>query len=112
MLIRAQTLFPCINAHLSVAKEIYLLSHEEWKQVQYLIELTKPFCSWTLAISEAKGPTTFLVLAEYKHLIEFLNKSKARLDCKRTPWKQELCRSLESGRQKLLVYLDRTTSSA
>jgi hypothetical protein len=87
------------------------LDDAEWRQVDYLLCLTEPFFYYTTALSKTRDITTHLVFKIYNALFEHLEISMTQLKWKRVPWKQQMLRSLEAGRDKLSEYYTQTNSA-
>ncbi|KAJ5249389.1 hypothetical protein N7524_011705 [Penicillium chrysogenum] len=51
------------------------LNNDEWRQIDYLLCLTKPFYEYTLALSKTRDVTAYLVFQIYNMLFEHLEKS-------------------------------------
>ena len=81
MLIRVHMLQNTIDSWLSQNDQfIYLtITSEEWKQVEYLIELTKPFAFFTALIGKSKGPMIHNVFNIYESLFNHLEDSMVLL---------------------------------
>ncbi|KAG0152779.1 hypothetical protein PDIDSM_2584 [Penicillium digitatum] len=84
------------------------LNNDEWRQIDYLLCLTKPFYEDTLALSKIRDVTAHLVFQIYNMLFEHLEKSIKQLQRKHVPWKQQMLSSLEAGRLKLDEYYSQT----
>ncbi|KAG0154764.1 hypothetical protein PDIDSM_332 [Penicillium digitatum] len=84
------------------------LDNDEWRQINYLLCLTKPFYEYTLALSKTRDVTAHLVFQIYNMLFEHLEKSIKQLQRKHVPWKQQMLSSLEAGRLKLDEYYSQT----
>lgn len=84
------------------------LNKDEWRQIDYLLCLTKPFYEYTLALSKTRDVTAHLVFQIYNMLFEHLEKSIKQLQRKRVLWKQQMLSSLEAGRLKLDEYYSQT----
>jgi hypothetical protein len=112
MLHRAQRLRAAINRFVQTWLKddisAFALSPLEWKQLQYLIELTYPFYSFTVDLSEEEGPSVHRVFDIYNSLFDHLDDSIARLSRKRTPWKTQVCEALEQAAAKLREYYNKT----
>ena len=87
-----------------------LLNHEEWRQVDYLLCITKPFFDYTTQLSRTRDITAHYVFKIYNKLFEHLERSMNQLRRKRVPWKQQMFRALEAGRLKLDEYYSQTDS--
>lgn len=55
------------------------LNKDEWRQIDYLLCLTKPFYEYTLALSKTRDVTAHLVFQIYNMLFEHLEKSIKQL---------------------------------
>jgi hypothetical protein len=84
------------------------LGNDEWRQIDYLLCLTKAFYDYTLALSKSRHVTAHLVFQIYNMLFEHLERSINQLRRKRVPWKQQMLSSLEAGRLKLDEYYSQT----
>jgi hypothetical protein len=84
------------------------LDAEEWRQIDYLLYITKPFFDYTMALSKTRDVTAHLVFRIYNVLFEHLEKSITQLKRKRVLWKQQMLTSLEAGREKLDEYYAQT----
>lgn len=81
-----------------------ILDDDEWRQIDYLLCITKPFFDYTLALSKTRDMTVHLVFQIYNKLFEHLEKSMNQLRQKHVGWKQQMLESLEAGRKKLDIY--------
>jgi hypothetical protein len=86
----------------------FALNDDQWRQIDYLLCLTKPFFDFTLALSKTREATSHLVFQIYNRLFEHLEKSKTQLQRKRVPWKQQMLTSLEASHAKLREYYKET----
>ena len=89
----------------------FRLSKSEWRQMEYLLCITKPFYKWTVGLSKIKSTTIHDVFRVYNRLFTHFEQSQARLRRKKVPWKQAMLRALEAGRDKLSVYYKATEQS-
>ena len=55
------------------------LMKEEWRQIDYLLSITKPFFTFTTSLSRTKEVTIHSVFAIYNYLFSHLEKSEAQL---------------------------------
>lgn len=109
MLVRAQFLRVDITQFIEGESKIQNLSSEEWKHVDYLIEILYPFCVYTNAIGRIlNGPTCQEVFRIYHKLFNHLDDQIEKLRRKRVLWKTELHAALTKGRTKLSIYYERT----
>lgn len=58
------------------------LDNDQWRQIDYLICLTKPFFDFTLGLSKTREAASHLVFQIYNRLFEHLDKSKTKLQRK------------------------------
>jgi hypothetical protein len=84
------------------------LNSEEWRHIDYLLHITKPFYKWTVALSIIKETTIHVVFEVYNRLFTHFEQSQARLRRKKVPWKQAMLQALDAGREKLSAYYQRT----
>lgn len=84
------------------------LSKSEWRQIDYLLCITKPFYKFTISLSKIKTTTIHNVFSVYNQLFSHFEQSIARLRRKRVPWKKAMLHALEAGMQKLSVYYKST----
>ena len=109
MLRRAKRLRTAINEYCRQFNcTEFELDDEQWRQIDYLIYLTKPFFDFTLALSKTREATSFLVFRIYNQLFEHLEKCKSQLQRKRVPWKQQMLTSLGASHSKLSEYYKKT----
>ena len=80
------------------------LSHEEWRQVDYLLWLTRPFYEFTVALSKTRDVTVHTIFSVYNRLFDHLDMSINKIRPKKVPWKQLMLNALIVGRQKLRDY--------
>ena len=74
MILRYTRLLEPINQYITKTNLLYLkLRKIEVQQVQYLIDLVKPFCAFTQAISRTTTPTIQQVFPIYNTLLSHLN---------------------------------------
>lgn len=84
------------------------LSNIEWRQIEYLVHLTKPFFQFTMALMKTKDVTIHSVFLVYRKLLEHIERSNRKLKKKTTPWKKDMYSALHTGRQKLREYYEKT----
>lgn len=87
------------------------LSDVEWKMVEYLVELLKPFATHGAALSVSTRPSIHIVWEKYNSLFEHLEKEKTKLARKLHDWKQSLVDALKAGYAKLSEYYAKTTGA-
>jgi hypothetical protein len=86
----------------------FKLNQEEWRQIDYLLNITQPFYKWTTGLSKIKDVTIHNVFRVYNKLFDHLETSIRQLERKRIPWKQAMLRALYAGKEKLTVYYAKT----
>ena len=112
MLIRFRRLREAVTIFLRETGRNWLaLSEEEWKQLEYLIDLGKPFTYCTKLIGQTKGPSIHLVYPIYTLLFSMIESSKKKLMGKRKAWQRQMRRALDCAKEKLSKYYSLTTGS-
>lgn len=86
----------------------FALDDDQWRQIDYLLCLTKPFFDYTLALSKTRDVTSHLVFEIYNLLFEHIERSKRQLKRKRVVWKQQMLASLDASWSKLRDYYRET----
>ena len=59
--------------------KVFALSADEWKQVEYLVDLMKPFNFFTHSMGMLRGPTVGHVYKVYDALFTYIKGSLAKL---------------------------------
>ncbi|KAJ5244978.1 hypothetical protein N7489_005074, partial [Penicillium chrysogenum] len=80
----------------------------EWRRIDYLAHLTKPFFRFTMALMRTKSVTIHSVFLVYRKLLEHIERSNQKLKKKTTPWKKDMYTALLAARQKLKEYYEKT----
>ena len=112
MLVRAHQLKPDLEAFFDEHGAKFLrLDKEEWSQVEYLIDIVKPFCRYTQVIGATRRPTLHQAFEIYDKLFEHLERASNRLSRKRVPWKIQMKEALDAAHGKLAKYYTETQSS-
>jgi hypothetical protein len=113
MIARARKLRNEVQTFLREEAKFDEFSEEEWRHVDYLVEILFPFCVWTNVVSRTKnGPTIHDSFKIYNRLFEHLESQIQKLRPKRrTLWKIQLMKALEKGQQKLRDYYAKTQSN-
>ncbi|OQD93269.1 hypothetical protein PENVUL_c191G06382 [Penicillium vulpinum] len=88
--------------------EEMLLDTQEWRQIDYLLQITRPFFDYTTELSKTKEVTTHLVFKIYNALFDHFFEAEALLKRKRVPWKSDMLKALIAGRLKLDEYYSQT----
>lgn len=65
--------------------EEMLLDNQEWRQIDYLLQITRPFFDYTTELSKTKEVTTHLVFKLYNALFDHFFEAEALLKRKRVP---------------------------
>jgi hypothetical protein len=90
----------------------FQLSEEEWRQIDYLIEILYPFALYTDAIGAViSGPTVHNVFAVYNKLFGHIESHIEKLKRKRVTWKVTMRHGLELANDKLSTYYSKTKDS-
>src|SRR5438034_3055439 len=79
------------NQHRSSLK----LNDMEWKQIEYLIQITYAYHQFCNAISKSKGITIHNVFTIYDQLFNHLEDTIMKLQHKHTSWKLSILFALE-----------------
>lgn len=87
----------------------FALNQEDWRQIDYLLYLTRPFFDFTTALSQTKDATVHSVFGIYNKLFDHLEVSIRQLQRKRVPWKQAILSALYAAKEKLSEYYGKTT---
>jgi hypothetical protein len=85
------------------------LDEDEWTQVKYIIQLTKPFALYGYTLGACSSPTVQHVFSAYNDIFDHLDEEKKRLGKKRRAWKKQLLPALQAAQEKLTQYYSRTT---
>ncbi len=86
------------------------LSAVEWKKVEYLVELMKPYAMHGVLLGASVRPTIGLVWEKYMSLFDHIDREKAVLGRKQQQWKTQLVPALDAARKKLDDYFQKTKS--
>lgn len=86
----------------------FKLDSQEWRQVDYLLQITQPFYKWTTGLSKIKDVTIYNVFKVYNVLFDHFEKSIRQLERKRVAWKKAMLQALHTGKEKLSVYYHKT----
>ncbi|KAJ6090678.1 hypothetical protein N7499_003392 [Penicillium canescens] len=89
----------------------FFLDREEWRQIDYLLCITRPFYNFTTVLCQTKDVTIHNVFQIYNALFEHFEKSLNQLRRKKVSWKQAMRQALEAGKRKLAVYYGKTTNA-
>ena len=84
MLVRARKLRNEVQAFLEEEKKLEKLSDEEWRQVDYLVEILFPFCVWTNIVGRVKkGFIIYNLFKIYNILFKYLKSYIRKLRLKK-----------------------------
>ncbi len=86
----------------------FKLDKIEWRHVDYLLQLTKPFFLFTTALCKSKDVTVHNVFSIYNKLFDHLETSILRLQQKSVPWKRAMRDALIAAKTKLSAYYGKT----
>jgi hypothetical protein len=81
---------------------------EEWKQVEYILEVLQPIRFWTLWMSKTRGVTIHRVFQVYQDIFDHLETQIAKLERKRMQWKVDIREGLLRAKLKAAVYYGKT----
>jgi hypothetical protein len=106
MLIRAHSLRDTIDEFTSqyTSAQHFQLSNFEWKQVEYLIDIVKPFNFFTTNIGQTRTPTVGHVFNVYDQLFDHLQSIQNRLQQKQHSWVKPIICAVEAAQEKLDKY--------
>ena len=84
------------------------LNNVEWKQIEYLIQITYAYHQFCDAILKSKGITIYNVFTIYDWLFNYLEDTIMKLWYKHILWKLSMLFALEVAKQKLSNYYGKT----
>jgi ribosomal protein S15P/S13E len=90
----------------------FKLDQEEWRQIEYLLLITKPFFEYTNILSKTKDVTVHSIFSIYNGLFNHLEASEKQLQRKAVPWKKRMLKALQAARRKLSAYYTATDKEA
>lgn len=108
MLIRARILRSTIDEYTQKEAPQFKLSFSEWKQVEYLIDLTRPFSYYTTTIGQTKDVTICHVFAIYDALFSSLHEALELIQSKIYPWTPNIVEGVQAALDKLDKYYSKT----
>ena len=80
MLNRAKKLQPFYDQYCTDHQYLYFkLDLEEWRQVEYLLLLIKPFFDFTMMLLKTKDITVYNIYSIYNKLFSYLDTAEAKL---------------------------------
>ena len=86
----------------------FKLNKEEWRQIEYLLWITKLFFDYTTALSTTKEVTIHLIFSIYNNLFDYLEKLIQQLQYKKVARKIIMLHVLEAAKIKLSFYYKET----
>ena len=112
MLERSVRLGEFINNWLQTSPDFSPLwpTPEEWKQVEYILEVPQPIQFWTLWISKTHRVTIHRIFPVYQDIFDHLEMHIAKLERKRMQWKVDIREGLLKAKLKAAVYYGKTES--
>jgi hypothetical protein len=113
MLNRAKKLQSIIDQYCTTHQYVqFKLGQDEWRQIEYLLLITKPFFDYTTILSKTKDVTVHSIFSIYNGLFSHLDASKKQLKRKGVPWKKQMLKALRAAHKKLSVYYKATDTEA
>lgn len=90
----------------------FRLDQEEWRQVEYLLLVTKPFFDFTSVLPKTRDVTVHHVFSIYNRLFNHLDDAEKKLKLKAVPWKKRMLQALRSAKRKLSKYYTETDNES
>lgn len=113
MLNRARELQSVFDRYCIAYQHVHFkLDQEEWRQVEYLLLVTKPFYDFTSVLSKTRDVTVHHVFSIYNRLFTHLDDAEKKLKRKAVPWKRRMLQALRSAKRKLLKYYTATDNES
>jgi len=84
---------------------------EEWRQIEYILEVLQPIRFWTLWMSKTRGITIHRVFQVYQDIFDHLEMQIFKLEQKRMQWKVDIRESLVKAKLQAASYYGKTESS-
>ncbi|KAJ5340261.1 hypothetical protein N7541_009385 [Penicillium brevicompactum] len=102
MLERAKKLQRVFNQYCSTHQYVqFQLGQEEWRQVEYLLLVTKPFFHYTKILSKTQDVTVHSVFSIYKELFSHLDDVTELLERKTVSWKKRMLQALQAAKHEI-----------
>lgn len=109
MLSRARKLKSIFDEYCAMHQYVqFKLDQEEWRQVEYLLLITKPFFDFTNVLSKTRDVTVHHVFSIYNRLFTHLEDAEKKLKRKAVPWKKRMLQALRAAKEKLSKYYSAT----
>jgi hypothetical protein len=86
----------------------FKLDQEEWRQVDYLLSIMKPFFDATNILSKTQDVSVHHVFSIYNRMFTHLEEAEKKLKYKAIPWKKRMLRALRGAKGKLSKYYSAT----
>jgi hypothetical protein len=113
MLNRARKLQPVFDQYFITHSYVqFKLDQEEWRQVEYLLLITKPFFDFTNVLSKTRDVTVHNIFSIYNRLFNHLDTTEKKLKRKGVPWKKRMLQALRAAKKKLSKYYTATDNEA
>ena len=84
-------------------------TEDEWKAVEYVLQVLLPFRYWTLWMSKRRTITLHRVISIYNDMFDHMDSVLKALSKKRVQWKRDIHRAVRCARAKLRKYYSRVT---
>jgi hypothetical protein len=84
-------------------------TEEEWKAIEYVLQVLLLFRYWTLWMSKRKSITLHRVITIYNDMFDHVENVLKSLAKKRTQWKKDIHRAVRASRSKLRKYYSNVT---
>lgn len=109
MLNRAKRLQPFYDQYCTDHEYLHFkLDQEEWRQIEYLLLLTKSFFDFTTLLSKTKDATAHNIYSIYNKLFSHLDEAGSKLKNKGVVWKKRMLQALQTAKSKLSKYYTAT----
>jgi len=77
-----------------------LSTPEEWRQIEYILEVLQPIRFWTLWMSKTRGVTIHRLFQVYQDILHHLEMQISKLERKRMQWKVDIREGLVKAKLK------------
>ena len=84
-------------------------TEEEWRAVEYVLQVLLPFRYWTLWMSKRRTITLHRVIVIYNHMFDHMDSVLKALSKKKIQWKRDIHRAVRCARTKLRKYYAKVT---
>ena len=113
MLNRARHLQWAFDQYCTIYQYVqFKLDQEEWRQVDYLLYITKPFFDVTNILSKTRDVSIYHVFSIYNRMFTHLEEAEKKLNYKAIPWKKQMLQALQDVKGKLLKYYSATNTES